>query len=121
MGKYGSYRYVTTEVRNKRSALALFHGNVVLRDVRDRSGNRLATLVEPHDGTENGVIAAAQRATDRMYAEYPEASNIQSLICATDAAGALKWSISPNFRHLAEVGTDDACDIWALDISGSHQ
>jgi hypothetical protein len=121
MGKCGSYSYLTTEIRNKRSAPSPYHGNVVLRNVRDRSGNRLATLVEPHDGTENGVIAAAQRATDRMYAEYPEASNIQSLICATDAAGALKWSISPNFRHLAEVGTEDARLIWALDMAGSHQ
>jgi hypothetical protein len=55
-----------------------------------------------------------------MYAEYPEASNIQSRICATDAAGLPKWSISPNFQHLAEIGTDEALYIWGYAISG-HQ
>ena len=89
-----------------------YYRNIVVRDVRDTNGNNLGTLVEPHDATEAGVIAAAQRATDRMYAEYPEASNIESRIGATDATGRLKWSISPNFKHLAEIGTDEACYIW---------
>jgi hypothetical protein len=86
--------------------------DVVVRDVRDRNGNKLGTMVEPHDSTEAGVIAAAQRATDRMFAKYPEASNIQSRIGATDATGRPKWSISPNFKHLAEIGTDEASYIW---------
>jgi hypothetical protein len=86
--------------------------DVVVRDVRDRNGNSLGTIVEPHDTTEDGVIAAAQRATDRMYEEYPEACNIQSRIGATDATGRPKWSISPNFKHIAEIGTDEAFYIW---------
>jgi hypothetical protein len=86
--------------------------NLVFRDVRDRNGSRLGTLVERHDSTEAGIIAAAQRATVRMYADYPEASNIQSRMGATDAAGNPKWSISPNFMHLAEIGTDEASYIW---------
>jgi len=85
---------------------------VVVRDVRDRNGNKLGLIVEPHDTTERGIIAAARRATDRMYAEYPEASNIQSRIGATDPTGRPKWSISPNFERLAEIGTDEAAYIW---------
>jgi hypothetical protein len=57
--------------------------NVVVRDARDRDGFKLGTVIEPHDGTEAGVIAAARVATDRMYAEYSTASNIGSRICAT--------------------------------------
>lgn len=85
---------------------------LVVRDVRDRNGNKLGLIVEPHDTTENGIIAAAKRATDRMYAEYPEASNIESRIGATDATGRPRWSISPNFQHMAEIGTDEASYIW---------
>jgi hypothetical protein len=64
----------------RQSAKFVNRCNIVVRDVRDRNGNKLGTVVEPHDATEAGVIAAAQRATDRMYEEYPEASNIQSRI-----------------------------------------
>jgi hypothetical protein len=109
-----------TKLRNDRSGLGPCLRNVVVRDVCDRDGTRLGVVVESHDCTEAGAIAAAQKATDRMYAEYPEASNIQSRICATDAAGLPKWSISPNFQHLAEIGTDEALYIWGYAISG-HQ
>jgi hypothetical protein len=85
--------------------------NIVIRDVRDRNGISLGTVVERHDGTEAGIIAAAQRATERMYADYPEASNIESRIGATDKTGQPRWSISPNFNHLAEIGTDEAAYI----------
>lgn len=96
----------------RQSAKFVNRCNIVVRDVRDRNGNKLGTVVEPHDATEAGVIAAAQRATDRMYEEYPEASNIQSRIGATDASGRPNWSISPNFKHIAEIGTDEASYIW---------
>lgn len=86
--------------------------NVIVRDVRDRDGFKLGRVIEPHDGTEDGVIAAAKAATDRMYAEYSTASNVESRICATDANGKLKWAVSPNFLHIAEVGTDEASYIW---------
>lgn len=90
--------------------------NVVVRDIRDRNGDRIGTIIERHDGSEAGVIAAAKRATERMYAEYSLASNIQSRIGATDSTGKPKWSISPNFQHLAELGTDEAKYIWGRDI-----
>lgn len=88
------------------------HCNVVVRDVRDGNGNKIGTVVEHHNGTEASVIAAARRATDHMYAEYPEASNIQSRIGATDGNGKPMWSISPNFQHIAQIGTDEARYIW---------
>lgn len=88
--------------------------NVVVRDVRDRDGHKLGRLIEPHDGTESGVIAAAQRVSDRMFVEYSDASNIESRLCATDASGKPKWAVSPNFLHIAEVGTDEASYIWGL-------
>ena len=88
--------------------------NVVVRDVRDRDGHKLGRLIEPHDGTESGVIAAAQRISDRMFVEYSDASNIESRLCATDASGKPKWAVSPNLLHIAEVGTDEAAYIWGL-------
>jgi hypothetical protein len=87
--------------------------NVVVRDVRDREGRKLGRIIQPHNGTESGVITAAQTVTDRMYAEFSAASDIQSRICATDSSGNAKWAVSPNFLHLAEVGTDEARYIWS--------
>ena len=86
--------------------------NVVVRDVRDRDGQKLGRIIEPHNGTVDGMVAAARAASDRMFAEYSDASNVGSRICATDASGNLKWAISPNFLHIAEVGTKEASYIW---------
>jgi hypothetical protein len=61
--------------------------NVVVREVRDRESYILGRIVQPHDGTEAGVIAAAQAATHRMYSEFATASNGESRICATDSTG----------------------------------
>lgn len=97
-------------------ARSFLHRNVVVRDVRDHNGNKIGTIIEHHDGTEAGIITAARRATDRMYAEYPEASNIQSRIGATDGTGRPMWSVSPNFQHIAQIGTDEARYIWGQQI-----
>jgi hypothetical protein len=86
--------------------------NIVVRDVRDRNGMRLAALAAHHDGTAAGIVSTARRLTDRMYAEFPEASNIESRIAATDNVGKPNWVISPNFNHLAEIETDEAAFIW---------
>jgi hypothetical protein len=95
--------------------------NIVVRDVRDRDGYKLGRLVEAHDGTESGVIEAARRVSDRMFAEYSDASNIESRMCATDTTGKPKWAVSPNFLHLAEIGTDEASYIWGdLDAHNSR-
>jgi hypothetical protein len=106
----GTSRIMITQTISKSSSLR----NVVVRDIRDRDGCKLGRLIEPHDGTEGGVIAAAQRISDKMFTEYSDASNIESRICATDASGKLRWVVSPNFEHLAEVGTDEADYIWGL-------
>jgi hypothetical protein len=58
--------------------------NVVVRDVRDRDGVKLGRVIEPHEGTEAGIIVAAQKASERMWVEYSDASNVESRICATD-------------------------------------
>jgi len=86
--------------------------NVVVRDVRDRDGVKLGRVVQPHDGTEVGIVAAAQKASERMWVEYSDASNVESRICATDSSGRIRWAISPNFLHIAEVGTEEASCIW---------
>jgi hypothetical protein len=86
--------------------------NVVVRDVRDRDGFKFGKMTEPHDGSEDGIVAAARAVTERMFAEFPDASNVESRICATDSDGKLRWAISPNFAHIAEVGTEEASYIW---------
>ena len=86
--------------------------NVVVRDVRDRDGVKRGRIVEHHGGTEAGIVAAARKASERMWGEYSDASNVESRICATDVSGKIRWAISPNFLHIAEVGTDEATYIW---------
>jgi hypothetical protein len=86
--------------------------NVVIRDACDREGRRLGRVTRPHDGTLEGIVAAARAATERMYADFSTASNIESRICATDANGKPRWAVSPNFLHVGEIGTDEASYIW---------
>lgn len=95
-----------------RNGALLDRTNIVVRDVRGRGGISVCVIVARHDGTAAGIIASARKITYRMYADYPEASNIQSRIVATDDTGKPRWSISPNFLHLAEIGTDEAAFIW---------
>jgi len=103
-----------TKFDSLRISLQLPKINVVIRDIRDRDGCSLGRVTEPHDGTEQGIIASARAATDRMYVEYSTVSNIESRICATDGIGKPKWAVSPNFLHLAEIGTDEAYSIWGV-------
>jgi hypothetical protein len=83
-----------------------------VRDVRNNEGRKLATITDPYDGTEDAARAAAERLSNRMFEQFPDASNVGSRIGATDADGKPKWTISPNFRHIAEIGTDQARYIW---------
>lgn len=77
--------------------------NRVIRQVCDRYGNVLDYVVEGHDGSPEGMIAAAQRVSKQMFDLYEDASNIASQIVATDEHGRPRWSISPNFRVLTEI------------------
>lgn len=47
-----------------------------------------------------------------MWQEFPDASGINSMTGATDLDGNPKWAISPNLKHIAELGTDQASYIW---------
>ncbi|SRR5579884_3267600 len=87
--------------------------NVVIRQVCDREGNVIGVIGETHDGTPEGIIHGASKATEQMFAQYDCASNIQSRMIASDSNGLPRWSISPNFQHLAEINTDEALYIWS--------
>jgi N12 class adenine-specific DNA methylase len=83
------------------------HSNMVIRQVRDRNGNMLGTVMEPYDGSIEGARKAAEAATKRMYYEYPDAGNVASRMGATDENGNPKWAISPNFAHINPVDSVD--------------
>jgi hypothetical protein len=75
-----------------------------VRQARDRDGRVLGHFACRHDGTLKGIAAAAQRASDGMFRIFDQASNIESPIIAADADGVVRWSVSPNFRHIEEIG-----------------
>ncbi len=77
--------------------------NVVIREACDRDGVVLGHLVASHDGTAEGIVAAARRATARMFDAFADASNVNSRIIATDATGRPRWSVSPNFAVIEEL------------------
>ncbi len=77
--------------------------NVVIREACDRDGIVLGHLVASHDGTPEGIVAAARRATARMFDAFADACNVNSRIIATDASGRPRWSVSPNFAVIEEL------------------
>lgn len=90
----------TSKVPNRR--------NVVVRKAIDfNSGTELGFFFQPHDGTMEGILAAAKIVTDRMFNSYPNASEMRSVMLATDKKGAPRWKVSPNFKHIIEVGAPD--------------
>jgi hypothetical protein len=50
------------------------------------------------------MVAAARRVSDEMFLAFDEVSNINSAILATDGSGGPRWTISPNFRVIEEIG-----------------
>jgi|GEM_PF-2906138 len=90
--------------------------NTVFRIVRDSEGELLDILAYKYDGSKESAIKAAEKVTHQMYAFYPDASNIESIIGASDADGYPKYTISPNFRHIADVNTEsvEAKYIWGI-------
>jgi len=86
---------------------------LVIRDVRDKQGERIGPAYAPYDGTPEDAIEVAKAISDKLDEEFgPGWSNVNSRIVATGEDGRPKWSISPNFKHVAEVGTDEARYIW---------
>jgi hypothetical protein len=94
------------------SSKATKYGLVVLREVCDSYDEVLGVLCVHYDGSVEDAITAAERITNLMYRRFGDASNIQSRIGATDEAGRGRWLISPNFSHVAEVGTSEAAEIF---------
>ena len=78
--------------------------NTVVRQACDRCGRVLGHFASAHDGTPEGMVAAARRVSDEMFLAFDEVSNINSAILATDETGAPRWTISPNFRVIEEIG-----------------
>jgi hypothetical protein len=104
---------VSPEHRGEMAHKPIPQANLVIREVRDNCGFSLGTMYEPYDGTEEGAIAIARHfAPDHMLERFPSASNIESKIGATDGHGRLKWAISSNFEHIAEISTDEALNVW---------
>ncbi|MCL4743754.1 MAG: hypothetical protein KJZ54_16275 [Phycisphaerales bacterium] len=89
-----------TRITSRRGATA---PNVVIREACDRDGIVLGHLVASHDGTPEGIVAAARRATARMFDAFADACNVNSRIIATDASGRPRWSVSPNFAVIEEL------------------
>jgi len=87
--------------------------NIVFRDVCDFDGNHFAIEMMKYDGTPENAVMIAEKLTQQISYKYgTEWSNIQSRIGATDEHGKPKYTISPNFRHIAEVDTKEARYIW---------
>ncbi len=75
----------------------------VIRWVKDRHGNSLATLMDRYDGTAEDARSKAKDVSRLMDRLYPEASHIQSQIGATDERGDPKFEISPNFKLVYDL------------------
>jgi hypothetical protein len=79
--------------------------NRVVREIRDFNSRRLGFISENYDGTPEDMIRVAEAISDQMFEEYgPEVSNGESGMIATDETGQPRWRISPNFRHIEEIG-----------------
>ncbi|MCL4199556.1 MAG: hypothetical protein KJZ69_18835 [Phycisphaerales bacterium] len=89
-----------TRITRRRSATA---PNIVIREACDRDGIVLGHLVASHDGTPESIVAAARRATQRMFDAFADVSNVSSRIIATDASGRPRWGVSPNFQIIEEL------------------
>jgi hypothetical protein len=79
--------------------------NRVVREIRDFNSHRLGFISENYDGTPEDMIRVAEAISDQMFEDYgPEVSNGESGMVATDETGQPRWRISPNFRHIEEIG-----------------
>ncbi|MCL4196214.1 MAG: hypothetical protein KJZ69_01865 [Phycisphaerales bacterium] len=90
----------STRITRRRGATA---PNIVIREACDRDGIVLGHLVASHDGTPEGIVAAARRATARMFDAFVDACNVNSRIIATDASGRPRWGVSPNLAVIEEL------------------
>ncbi len=80
------------------------NANMVFRKLVSMEGYDLGIIGASYDGTLEDAVEVAKKITAQMYAEYPSVSNGESVIRVTDSTGKAKWRISPNFRHVDEIG-----------------
>ena len=90
--------------------------NSVIREIRDYEGRLNGYKVMKHNGDPKGIIEIAKIISALLCAN-PDFSNIQSRTIVTDENGIPKWSVSPNCKHLAEIGTEDFKYILGISIS----
>ena len=82
--------------------------NCVVRQARDRGGVVMGLFVERHDGTEAGILEAAQRLANRLFEDFPDACNVNSLAVATDENGRAIWEVAQSCQRLTRVNIDGA-------------
>lgn len=100
--------------------------NIVFRELRTLSSNTpLGIAYAGHDGTVEDIQRTAKRVGAASYDRYGnDLGNMASQYWATGEDGQVKWAISPNFKHIAEITTKAAFEIagwslkkWGVDIS----
>ena len=75
--------------------------------LRDDSGQEIGRIAAPHDGTKEGMRAAAESLTERAHREFgTEWSNMLSVTGATDATGEPTHVISPNRNNVNPITSD---------------
>ena len=106
------------QVANEQSR---FKPDTVFREVRDFGGNLLGYETEKYNGTKEDARRAAEVIEGRLDSIYPDWSNMNSRIGATDSQGNPKYTISPNLRNISDVNTEtDAAKYTWGDLSAGQ-
>ena len=80
--------------------------NHVIYRIRDYSGELIEIQMQSYNGTlENMASRMSNLQSQWAFGEY---SGVNSQSFATDENGILKWVISPNCKHIAEIETKEA-------------
>lgn len=95
---------------NPRKAKYLPPNNVFV-DARDYNANRIGVYCMGHDGSEEDMVNTARKLIGEL-GNYVEYSGIQSRLLASDEHGKPAYAISPNFLHIAEIGTPESRYIY---------
>lgn len=82
--------------------------DIVFREIRDFNGKVLGIETEKYDGTKEGARKAAEAIGSRLDEKYPDWSNINSRIGATDNEGNPKYTVSPNLQNIKDVKDETA-------------
>jgi len=82
--------------------------NHVVYRMRDHSGRLTGIKAQPYDGTLEDMMDQMSNLQSKWEFLRDDVSGINSQNFATDENGQLKWVISPNCLHVAEIGTKEA-------------